>query len=140
MHNQKINHLAVWLVVLLAQVLPALWYGIFVEPWMRLNDLTQEFIEANQSMVPFIVSIFSAIILAYMISWIYLRMRIQSVRDGLLTAFIVGFPVTILDLLTIQLFSHQPYELAWIDGGINLIIWLVAGSILGGWTRFSENK
>ena len=128
----KTNHKAVWLVVLIAQIIPAIWYGLFVDAYLSLNHLTME---DTAHPIAYFVSIVSATALTYMLSYIYGRMNIVSAIDGAKTALIIGFPVYILGLITWNLFSLRPYELAWLDGGVNLIILIIAGAIIGGWHK-----
>ena len=135
MKDLKINHLAVWLIVVLGQVIPMGWYSLFAEPWMKYNDLTMEFIEANESSTPYFASIVSSIIFAYVLAWVFQRMNIASAVDGLLSGLLMGFAFTFLPAMIQNLFSFNPYPLSWIDGGVNLIIWAVAGLILGGWKK-----
>ena len=128
----KTNHKAVWLVVLIAQIMPAIWYGLFVDAYLSLNHLTME---DTAHPIAYFVSIVSATALTYMLSYIYGRMNIVSAIDGAKTALIIGFPIYILGLITWNLFSLRPYELAWLDGGVNLIILIIAGAIIGGWHK-----
>ena len=134
MKELKINHGAVWVIVVLGQAIPMLWYGIFAEQWMNLNDLTEEDAMSGGS-TPYIVSIITAIAFGYMLAWVFVRMNVKTWTDGLKTGFIMGFPIAILGTMTMYLFSMQPYALSWIDGGQNLIIWSVSGALLGGWTK-----
>jgi hypothetical protein len=128
----KTNHKAVWLVVLIAQIMPAIWYGLFVDAYLSLNHLTME---DTAHPIAYLVSIVSATTLTYMLSYIYGRMNIVSAIDGAKTALIIGFPIYILGLITWNLFSLRPYALAWLDGGVNLIILIIAGAIIGGWHK-----
>jgi len=128
----KTNHKAVWLVVLIGQIIPAIWYGLFVDAYLSLNNLT---LEDTAHPVAYLVSILSATTLTYMLSYIYGRMKIVSAKDGAITALIIGFPIYILGLMTWNLFSLRPYALAWLDGGVNLIIFVIAGAIIGGWQK-----
>ena len=128
----KTNHKAVWLVVLIAQIIPAIWYGLFVDAYLSLNNLTME---DTAHPIAYLVSILSSTALTYMLSYIYGRMNIVSAIDGAKTALIIGFPVYILGLITWNLFSLRPYALAWLDGGVNLIILIIAGVIIGGWCK-----
>ena len=128
----KTNHKAVWLVVLIAQIIPAIWYGLFVDAYLSLNHLTME---DTAHPIAYFVSIVSATALTYMLSYIYGRMNIVSAIDGAITALIIGFPIYILGLITWNLFSLRPYALAWLDGGVNLIILIIAGAIIGGWQK-----
>ena len=128
----KTNHKAVWLVVLIAQIIPAIWYGLFVDAYLSLNHLTMK---DTAHPIAYLVSIVSATALTYMLSHIYGRMNIVSAIDGAKTALIIGFPIYILGLITWNLFSLRPYALAWLDGGVNLIILIIAGAIIGGWHK-----
>lgn len=135
MKQLKINHAAVWVIVVLGQIIPAVWYGIFAEPWMEMNNLTEE-MALSGGMSPYIVSIITSIAFAYMLAWVFIRMGVESLMDGLKTGFIMGFPIAILGTMTVNIFSIRPYGLAWIDGGQNLIIWILAGIILGSWRKY----
>jgi hypothetical protein len=135
MEKQKINHLAVWAVVVLGQVVPALWYGLNAEYWMALNGLTADFIEQNQSMTPYMTSIFSSIAFAYTLAWVFSRMKIRTGSDGLMAGFIMGLAFTHLPGLVQNMFSFRPSALSWVDGGANLLVWIVGGLILGAWTN-----
>ncbi len=137
MKQLKINHAAVWIIVVLAQAIPAVWYGIFAEPWMEMNNLTEEMATSGGS-TPFIVSIISSVALTYMIAWVFVRMNVDSLMDGLKTGFIMGFPIAILSTMTVNMFSIRPYGLAWIDGGAQLIIWVLSGIILGAWRKYKD--
>ena len=134
MKELKINHGAVWVIVVLGQAIPMLWYGIFSEQWMSLTGLTEEDAMSGGS-TPYVVSIVTAIAFGYMLAWVFTRMNVRTWTDGLKTGFIMGFPIAILGTMTMYLFSMQPYALTWIDGGQNLIIWTVSGALLGGWTK-----
>jgi len=136
MKQPTINHLAVWLIVIIGQVVPALWYGLFSESWMSYNDLTMEYIEENQRVVPYIASVISSVIFAYVLAWVYQQMGVDSALSGLLIGLLMGFAFTHLPHLVQNLFSFRPYGLSWIDGGVNLVIWGLAGLILGGWRKY----
>ncbi len=136
MKELTINHLAVWLIVVIGQLIPALWYGLFSESWMAYNELTMDYIEANQRVTPYIASIVSSVIFAYVLAWVFKQMRVESALNGLAIGLLMGFAFTHLPLLIQNLFSFRPYGLSWIDGGVNLVIWGVAGAILGGWRKY----
>ncbi len=135
MQKLKINHAAVWVIVVLGQIIPAVWYGLFSESWLTMNDLSME--EAQDvGMAPYIVSIVTSVAFGYMLAWVFVRMGVSSMVDGLKTGLIMGFPIAILGTMTVNLFSIRPYGLTWLDGGMNLIMWIVAGLILGAWRKY----
>ncbi len=134
MNRLKINHLAVWIIVVLGQIIPAVWYGIFADSWMAYNNLKMEDIDPN-NFKPYVVSIITSVAFSYMLAWVFVRMNVNTWLDGLKTGIIMGFPIAILGTMTTNMFSLRPYGLAWIDGGANLIIWVIAGMLLGAWTK-----
>ncbi len=134
---QKINHGAIWTVVVLAQLIPAGWYGLFQEPWMRYNDLSEAYITEQQTATPFVVSIIASAIFAYVLAWVFRRMQIDSALGGFTAAVLMGFAFLLLPLMVQNLFSFRPYPLTWIDGGASLVIWAVAGLLLGGWRKYA---
>ena len=138
MKELKINHLAVVIIVVIGQLIPMGWYGLLAKPWMAYNELTMEYIQANQSTTPYIVSIIQSFITAYALAWIFTKMRIESAISGLIAAVVMGFAFNLLPSMTQNLFSFRPYELTWIDGGVNLIIFAIAGVILGAWRKYKE--
>jgi hypothetical protein len=134
MKDFKINHAAVWVIVVLGQVIPATWYGIFADPWMEFNNLTMED-ATSAGNAPYVVSIVSSISFAYMLAWVFGRMGVSGMVDGIKTGLIMGFPIAILNTMTTNMFSIRPYGLAWIDGGVNLVIWLIAAVLLAVWRK-----
>lgn len=136
MKELKINHLAVWVIIVLGQVIPMTWYIIFAGQWMKYNGLTREQVEQNSSPMPFVASIVSSIVFGYVLAWIFVRMRVASVKDGAIAGLAMGFAFTHLPNMVNNFFTQRPYELSWIDGGINMIIFVIAGAILGGWRKY----
>ncbi len=139
MKKLKLNYLAILAVVIISQVIPMIWYGIFADQWMEMNGLTMDYIMANDSNSPYFVALIASLVFAVILAWLFKRMNIESAKDGFITALAMGIPFSLLNLMTIYMFSFRPYELVWIDGGENLLIWGVAGLILGGWRKYESN-
>ncbi len=138
MKNLKINHWAVLVIVVLAQVIPAIWYGVFADYWMEYNELTMEEIESKQSLFPYFISIFGSLFFGYTLAYLFMRMGIESVQAGLTMALLMGFSFFAFPTLVQTLFSFRPVFLGFIDGGVYLLIWALAGAILGGWRKYGE--
>jgi hypothetical protein len=138
MKKLKINFWAVILIVVLSQVIGMTWYGIFAETWMTMNELSMEFIMENESSSPYIMAIISSFAFAMVLAWLFKRMNVQSAKDGFITAIIMGIPFSLFNLMTVYMFSYEPYGLAWIDGGENLVVWGMAGIVLGGWRKYED--
>ncbi|MDX1665664.1 MAG: DUF1761 domain-containing protein [Saprospiraceae bacterium] len=137
MKRLRINHAAVWVCIVLAQIIPLLWYTALGSQWMAANELSQEFIEENQNIGPYIVSILASIVSMYVLAMIFRRMEIESARSGATTGLLIGIAFNTLSIITINVFSFRPLVLAVIDGGVNAVVFLVAGAILGGWRKYA---
>lgn len=136
MKTLKFNHLAIWLSIFLSQAIPLVWYSVFSDRWMTLNDLTEEYIQANQNSWFFLISLLGSTIAIYVLAWLFIRLPIESARSGMITGLIIGAAFNITSLLTINMFSYRPLELVVIDGAANVIVYGIAGLILGGWRRY----
>lgn len=136
MKNLKTNYLAVVVCVVLAQVIPVIWYTVFIEQWMAANKLTMEFVEKNASATPYIVSIVHTTILTLVMAWLFRRMWVISGIDGLKVGLAIGFAFVLMEHMTVNMFSHRPYYLTWIDGGCTFIIIPIIGFILGAWRKY----
>ena len=137
MNNLKINHLAVVVCTILSMLIPMGWYGIFADQWMSMNSLTEAMIKENESTSMYISALISGLIASYVLAWLWKRMNIQTVQDGLITAVVIGFGLVFLTAMVHNMFELRPYGLSWINGGQNLVWIVIAGAILGGWTKQS---
>lgn len=124
-------------VIVLGQVLPAAWYGAFSDPWMDANNLTMDIVEEEASATPYIFSIISSAIFAYVLAWLFTRLRVESAMQGLTYGLAMGFAFTVLPFAVNNTFSLRPASLIWIDGGVNLLIWAAAGLVLGAWRKYA---
>lgn len=136
MKELRINHLAVLVVVIVAQAIPMAWYTLFAQEWMNMNELTMDEIQANQSSMPYIVSIIGSFVVAYALAMLYKRMKIESARDGLVVGALIGFAFTFIPTMVTGFFEFRPMPLAWVNGGVNIVVLAVAGLILGAWRKY----
>ncbi len=138
MNELKINHLAVLVSVVWMFVLGFLWYGpIMGEPWMKLVGLTLEEIEASPPDAGIWISnVISSAAPIYLLAWLFVKMNITSGMKGLMIGFLAGFVFFHLPGMTGGMFAKEPYALAWLEGGFQVIGWSVGGFILGAWTKY----
>jgi len=137
MSTLRINHLAVWLCIILMHVFGFLWYGpLFGEKWMAFVNIDQESMQ-NDSMNPMIWVLNSIAIIApmYALAWLLARMDIRSGVMGAVIAFVVVFCFHHLPLMNANMFAGVPNGLAWITGGYSLTWLTISGFILGTWTK-----
>lgn len=116
MNNQKINHLAVWVLAVLVQPLPMLWYDniLFGIRWNELNNLTEADF-ANFSPLNFIWALLSAVALGYIFAYLFRAMNINKAVDGLKWAALLWFGLLFLELATQNAFTLRAFELTLLD-------------------------
>ena len=138
MKELTINHLAVWVCVVLLTVLGFLWYGpIFGDPWMEMVGLDRATVEANPPGAGiWIANTVSTIIPMYVLAWLFTQMKVESPMRGAIIGLLIGFAFIHLSGLTGNLFAQRPYKLSWITGGYDMVALTVAGLILGAWRKY----
>jgi hypothetical protein len=137
MNNLKINHLAVWVCIILMHAFGFLWYGpLFGEKWMDMVQIDQETMQSD-SMNAGIWILNSVAIIAsvYALAWVLAALNVTSGVRGAVIAFILTFCLHHLPTMNAYMFAGQPYGLAWITGGYSLAWLTISGFILGSWTK-----
>ena len=140
MKTLKINHLTVWVCIILMHGFGFLWYGpFFGERWLALIEMNQATMQAD-SMDPGIWIMKSVAIIAsiYLIAWLFTKMDVRTGIQGAVIAFLVTFCIHHLPLMTSNMFAGEPYGLAWITGGFSLTWLTISGFILGTWVKRSN--
>ncbi len=135
--NSKINHLAVWILVIFDQVLGATWYSasLFGEPWLRYSGKTMADMNASHGMEPYVIAIVAAIVLNYALAWLFARLNISNAAAGLWIAVLCWLAFLFVDYATIAAFSMKPWQLVFIDMGRAFVAFSVAGLLLGAWRK-----
>ncbi|GAB4428581.1 MAG: hypothetical protein OHK0039_47130 [Bacteroidia bacterium] len=132
-----LNHPAIWILVVVYQLVSVLWYTIFNDVWMQLNGFTEsDFTETSP--IPFVVAIVAAAGLYYAMGIIFVRMGIDNPRDGALTAALCWLGFLFLQVLTQNLFTFRPWQLALVDEGATFVSFVVGGVLLGAWHKYRK--
>lgn len=136
----RINHVAVWVAALLAQAVAPLIYSevFFGIRWVELNELTEADFSKVDMGVGLSLSFISSLAAAYMLAWLFKRMHITSALEGLKIALLVWLAFIFLEITTQNYFSVRSFELTLIDESVVLIKYEIAGILLGGWKKYSE--
>lgn len=140
MKTLKINHLAVWVCIVLMHGFGFLWYGpLFGEKWLALIEMDQATMQAD-SMNPgiWIMNAVAIIASIYLIAWLLTKMDVTTGIQGAVIAFLVTFCVHHLPLMNSNMFAGAPYGLAWITGGYSVTGLTISGFILGTWVKRSS--
>ena len=138
MKELKINHLAVLMAVILQFVLGFLWYGpFFGESWMEMVGLDMVTIEANPPGVGgWITNVVSAVVSMYILAWLFTKIPVISLVQGLAIGLLIGFSFVLLSSMTTGMFSQYPYGLAWITGGYTTVGLGIGGAVFGAWKKY----
>ena len=137
MGKLKINPLAAIVAIVIFQIVPATWYGIFAEPWMAANNLTLEIIGESDPML-YVTAIITAAITVYAMALIFRHMQIEDVITGVKVAALMWFGFLFAQVLTQNLFSLRGWEVTLIDQGSTFICFLASGALLGGWRKYQN--
>lgn len=133
----KINHLAVWILIVLLHIIGFLWYGpLFGDRWMEMVGLTMADAEVgSQNIWIWITNTIATIIPMYLLAWLFVKLEIRSGLKGLGIGFLIAFSFVFLSDMTGDMFAQNPYALSWITGGFSMFSFSLAGFVLGTWTK-----
>ncbi len=135
MKRQKINHPAVWVAIVLSQVIPALWHRVFrFTPYYE--SLPERVDESLSTPALYVIGFLAAVVAMYLLEGLFIRLNVDSAQDGLVTGLIIGVVFNVFSLITIYSFSAHPIEIGLIDFGANALVFLAAGLVLGGWRKY----
>lgn len=138
MKTLKLNHAAIWLAIILSQVIPLGWYAIFSDHWQTFSEVLSKYVEANQSNWLFVAGLLGGVLAIYLMAWLFERLPVTTAQSGLVAGILIGAIFNMTSLNTMNLFSAQPLEMAFIDEGANILAYGIAGLVLGFWRKYEE--
>jgi hypothetical protein len=136
--NNKINHLAVWILVVVHQLIGVGWYAVFGELWLRYHARTMTDIEQTHDFVPYLVAIAASIAVNYALAWLISRLNATSAVAGLKIAIVCWFAFLFVEFATVSAFSAfetDPWPLVFINMGRPFLAWSLSGLVLGAWQK-----
>jgi hypothetical protein len=136
--NNKINHLAVWILVVVYFLIGWGWYAIFGDTWLNLHARTMTDIERTHNVSAYLIAIVASIFVNYALAWLISRLNATSAVDGLKIALICWLAFLFVEYATISVFSAfetNPWPLILIDMGRPFVAFAVSGLVLGAWRR-----
>jgi hypothetical protein len=136
--NTKINHVAVWILVVVHQLVGFGWYAIFGEAWLSYHARTMTDIERTHSFVPYLLAIIASIFVNYALAWLIDRLNAANAVAGLKIAIVCWFAFLFVEYSTISAFSAfetNPWPLVFIDMGRPFVAFAISGLVLGAWQR-----
>jgi len=136
--NSRINHLAVWILVVVYFLIGWAWYAIFGEKWLNLHARTMTDIERTHNVGAYALAIVTAIIVNYALAWLIGRLNATNAVAGLKIALLCWFAFLFVEYSTIAVFSAfetNPWPLIFIDMGRPFIAFAISGLVLGAWRK-----
>jgi len=136
----EVNLLAVLIAAIAAMVVGSLWYSkaVMGKQWMHAagfhanDEATMAHMKKNAPKA-YVAMFVGALVMAFVMAMFVYRMSAQSVSGGMELGFWawLGFamPMKVGDVM----FNNRNKKLIWIDGGYQLVNFLVMGAIVGGW-------
>jgi len=138
MKELKINHLAVWVAIVLLFVLGFIWYGpLFGDKWMGMVGVEAD---AKPEIGTWITNIIASVLPVYLLAWLYTKLKVQTLLEGLCYGFLISFVFVFLTRMTNDMFAQNTYVLSWIVGGFSVVGMSLAGLILGAWPKYKETE
>ena len=136
--SARINHLAVWILVVVHQLVGLGWYSIWGEKWLNLHAKTTTDIERNHEVWPYLMAIATAIVVNYTLASLIRRLGATTAVAGLRLALLCWFAFVFLEHATVAAFSAfetNPWPLVLIDMGRPFVAFAISGIVLGAWQR-----
>ena len=136
--NNRINHLAVWILVVAHQLIGFGWYAIFGELWLSYHAKTMTDIERTHDVTAYLVAIAASIAVNYALAWLISRLNATTAVAGLKIALACWFAFLVVEYSTIAVFSAfetNPWPLVLINMGRPLLAWGLSGLVLGAWQK-----
>jgi hypothetical protein len=136
--NNKINHLAVWILVVVHQLIGFGWYAVFGELWLGYHARTMTDIERTHDFVPYLEAIAASIVVNYALAWLISRLNATNAVAGLKIAIVCWFAFLFVEYSTVSAFSAfetNPWPLVFINMGRPFLAWSLSGLVLAAWRK-----
>lgn len=136
MNYGKPNHVPVILLVLLDMMLTMFWYSpiVFSDLWSELNYTAQPSLTGTGEWI-YLLPLAGAFSLNYIMDWLYRHLNIRKIGKGIGLAVLFWFGFYFLQVTSQYLYSFRHIGLLGIEGGLYLLMFMLAGFVLSIWGR-----
>lgn len=139
--SNKTNWLAIIVAAVAGMAIGFLWYGVlFQNQWMAGNGITMEGdkafkngVEMPMSALPMVANMVAMLVYAYFMSWLAGKTGHTTFSKAATLGGIIGL-ILLISVFTNNLFSADT-ALTGVDGSYALVLFIVIGTIAGGWRK-----
>lgn len=136
MKRQSFNHRAIWLCIVLSQAIPLLWYSIFSGGAESFGNIINKYLEVGMGSWLFVASIVGAVVAFYFMAWMFIQIPVDSGQGGLIAGSLIGATFNLVSLMSAGALLDDPVWFAIGDTVANVLVFGVAGLILGEWRHY----
>ena len=136
--NLRINHLAVWILIVVYFLIGWGWYAVLGETWLNLHAKTATDIERTHNVGAYVFAFAASIVVNYTLAVLIAKTNPTSAFCSLKLALACWFAFVFMEYATISIFSAfetNPWPLICIDMGRPLIGFAISGFVLGYWRQ-----
>src|SRR5256885_13455717 len=139
--NTRINHLAVWILIVVYFLIGWGWYAIWGDTWLNLHAKTATDIERTHNLGAYALAFVASIVVNYTLAMLISRLKPgEGAWCGLNLGLMCWFAFVFMEYATISVFSAfetNPWPLICIDMGRPLIGFAISGFVLAKFRRTS---
>src|SRR5204863_10161035 len=100
--NTRINHLAVWVLVVVYFLIGWGWYAIWGDTWLNLHAKTATDIERTHNVGAYVLAFVASIVVVYILAMLISRLNATSAFCGLKIALACWFAFVFMEYATIS--------------------------------------
>ncbi|MCO6480692.1 MAG: DUF1761 domain-containing protein [Phaeodactylibacter sp.] len=136
MKRQSFNHKAIWLSIVLSQLIPLLWYSLFSDGTVAFGDMLDKYLEVSQGNWLFVSSLVGAVVAFYFMAWMFLQIPVDSGQGGLIAGLLIGVAFNLVSVMSAGALIPEPMQFAVADTVANALTFGLVGLILGEWRHY----
>ena len=97
--NARINHVAVWILVVVYFLIGWGWYAIWGDTWLNLHAKTATDIERTHNVGAYVLAFVASIVVNYALAWLIMKLNAQRAVCGLGVALICWFAFVFMEYI-----------------------------------------
>jgi hypothetical protein len=134
----KQNYLAIAVAAIACFAFEAVWYTIFMQPWLNGIGRTSEWLMSSAGYNPVLqygTALLSAAVIAAAISYVTQLTGAQTALRGIRVAAMLWLGFVLTTYSTEYVFEVRPWSLLGINAGFWLLGMMLMGAIVGAWKK-----